>query len=99
MPADLPMQAAHAIHRPAAADGQIGHVETLRRVVRILAAQGQQIVERNAELLLRIPAEVLFDESRSETVKAGGHCRVGGEKISRLAWRPARLQRAARSLA
>ena len=45
VPADFPMQAAHAIHRPAAADGQIGHVETLRRVVRILAAQGQQIVE------------------------------------------------------
>jgi hypothetical protein len=25
----------------------------------------------------------LFDERRSETVKAGGHRRVGGEKISR----------------
>ena len=30
VPADLPMQATHAIHRSAAADGQIGHVETLR---------------------------------------------------------------------
>ena len=83
MPADFPMQAAHAIHRPAAADRQIGHVETFGRVVRILAAQGQQIVEGNAEFLLRITAEVLFDESRSETVKAGGHRRVGGKKIPR----------------
>jgi hypothetical protein len=50
VPADFPVQATHAIHRPAPADCQIGHVETLRRVVRVLAAQGQQIVERYAEL-------------------------------------------------
>ena len=83
MPADLPVQATHAIDRPAPADGQIGHVETLRRVVRVLAAQGQQIVERDAELLLGITTEVLLDESRSETVKAGGHRRVGGEEVPR----------------
>src|ERR1017187_1040931 len=83
MPANLPMQATHAIHRPAAADGQIGHVETLRRVVRILAAQSQQIAEGNAEFLLCITAEVLLDEGRSETVKAGSHGRVGGKEISR----------------
>ena len=50
-PAHLPVQAAHAIDRPAAADGQIRHVERLRRVVRVLAAQGQQIVKGDAELL------------------------------------------------
>ena len=83
MPADLPMQATHAIDRPAAPDRQIGHVETLRRVVRVLAAQGQQIVKCNAELLLGIATEVLLDEGRSETVKAGGHRRVGGEKVPR----------------
>ena len=38
VPADFPMQATYAIHRPAPPDCQIGHVETLRRVVRILAA-------------------------------------------------------------
>ena len=52
VPAHLPVQATHAIDRPAPADRQIGHVETLRRVVRVLAAQGQQIVEGDAELLL-----------------------------------------------
>ena len=83
MPANFSMQATHAIHRPAAADGQIGHVETLGRVVRILAAQGQQIVECQAELFLGIPTEVLLDESRSETIKARSHRRMGCEKISR----------------
>ena len=63
MPAHLPVQAAHAIHRPAPADCQIRHVEAFRRVVRILAAQGQQIVERYAELLFGISTEVLLDES------------------------------------
>ena len=58
-------------------------LKLLRRVVRVLAAQGQQIVECDAELLLGIPTEVLLDEGRSETVKAGGHCRVGGEEIPR----------------
>ena len=83
MPADFSMQAAHAIHRPAAPDRQIGHVETLRRIVRILAAQGQQIVECYAELLLGITTQVLLDETRRETVKAGGHCRVRGEQVPR----------------
>ena len=46
-------------------------------VVRILATQGQQIVERDAEFLLGIPSEVLFDESRSETIKAGGSLLCG----------------------
>ena len=32
--------------------------------------------------LLGISAEVLLDEGRSETVKAGGHRRVGGEEIA-----------------
>jgi hypothetical protein len=50
-PAHLAVQAAHAVHRPAPAHRQVGHVEILRRVVRVPAAQGQQILERDAELL------------------------------------------------
>ena len=83
VPADLPMQATHAVDRPAPADCQIGHVETLRRVVWVLAAQGQQIVDGNAELFLGVPTEVLLDESRSEAVKACSHRSVGGEKVAR----------------
>ena len=45
VPAHLPVQATHAVDGPAPADCQIGHVETLRRVVWVLAAQGQQIVD------------------------------------------------------
>src|ERR1039457_2654518 len=83
MPADFTMQTAHAIHRAAATDGQIGHVETFRRVVRILAAQGQQTMEADAELFSSIMTEVLFDEHWSETIKARSHRRVGREYISR----------------
>ena len=53
VPAHLPVQAAHAIDRPAPANRQIRHVERLRRVVRVLAAKSQQVMERDAELLLR----------------------------------------------
>ena len=31
------------------------------------------------KLILGIPGQVLLDERRRETVKTGGHCRVGGE--------------------
>ena len=58
-------------------------MKLLRRVVRVLAAQGQQIVDGDAKLVLGVPTEVLLDEIRSEAVKAGGHRRVGGEKVPR----------------
>ena len=62
---------------------KIGHVETLRRVVRVLAAQGQQIADGDAKFFLGVPTEVLLDEGRSEAIKARGHRRVGGEKVPR----------------
>jgi hypothetical protein len=80
--ADLPMQATHPIDRPAASDCQIGHVESLRRVVGILPAKSEQIVKGNAEPLFRIPPKVLLDEGRSESVKTRGHCGVRGEEVS-----------------
>ena len=81
VPADFSMQTAHSIYRSAPPNCQIGHVEALRRVVRVLAAQGQQIVERDPELLRGVIVQVLLDEGRSETIKAGGHRRVGGEEV------------------
>ena len=83
MAADLSVQATHTIHGAAPANGQVRHVETLRRVVRFLAAQGKQLVQRDAEFLLGIGTEIFLDEGRGETVKAGGHCRVGGEEVPR----------------
>ncbi len=82
-PAHLPVQAADAVHRAAAVDGQIGHVEGLRIVARIRSAQRQQVGNRYAELLIRVAAEVLLDESGRETVKSGCHRRVRREQVPR----------------
>lgn len=82
-PAHLSVQAAYAIYRSAPSNRQICHVKTLRRVARVLAAKGQQIVTSDAELLFGIPAKILCDEGGRETVKTGGHCRVGSEEIAR----------------
>ena len=83
LPADFPMQAAYAIHRPAPPDGEIGHVEALRRVVRILAAQGQQVAGAYAQLPLGITIDVGFDEGRRKAVKARSYCGVRGKEIPR----------------
>src|SRR5664279_1416788 len=40
-------------------------------------------MEPNAELVLGVSTEVLLDEDRSETIKTGSHCRVGGEEVPR----------------
>ena len=98
LPAHLPVQSAHAIHRPTAANRQIRHIEWLRRVVWVLASEGQEIVNRNAELLLRVCAEILLDEVRRETVKAGRHRRVRGEEVARRGSRPSPLRTVGRSL-
>jgi len=49
--------------------------------VGVLAAQGQQIVEWNAEFMLGVSPKVRRDEGRHKTVKAGSHRRVGREEI------------------
>ena len=60
--AHLTILAAHAIGDAAAADRKIGHVAISRRVVRVLAAQRQQIAAGFAEFLLGISPEVSFDK-------------------------------------
>lgn len=80
VPAHLAVQAAHTIHCATPADRQIRHIERLRRGVRIFAAQGQQIIERDAELLPRVPPpQTVFNLGWLEPVKTGGHRRVGGK--------------------
>ena len=81
-PAHLAMQAAHAIRRPASPHRQIRHIEVFRGVVWVLAAQRQQIKQRNAKLLAGVAAQALFDEGRSETVKTDGYRGMGGEEIA-----------------
>ncbi len=82
MPAHLPMQAAYPIDRPAPSYSQVRHIEGLKRVSRVLAAQGQQIVERDAELVPGVRTEVMFDERRGEEVKTCGHRRVSGKEVA-----------------
>ena len=83
MPAHFPMQATHTIHSSASPNCQIGHVEAFRRVVRIMAAEREQIIQCDAEFLHGVTAQVLFDERLSEPVKAGGHRRVCSKDVPR----------------
>src|SRR2546428_14066125 len=69
-PAHLAMQAAHAVDRPAAPDGEIRHVEWFIRVVRILPAERQQVAQRDAKLLLGVLPKEGPDEGRGEGVEA-----------------------------
>ena len=48
----------------------------------VRAPEGQQVAERDAELLPGVAAEVLLDQGRGEAVEAGGHRGVGGEEVA-----------------
>src|SRR5206468_7753837 len=69
-PAHLAVQAAHAVDRTAAPDGEIRHVEWLVRVVRILPAEREEIVQRDAETFLGILADEALEEGRGEAIEA-----------------------------
>ena len=92
-PADLAVQTAYTIHRPAPANRQIGHVEWLRRVGRVLAAKGQQVWQCDTELFFGVPCQVLRDEGGGETVKTGSHRRVGGEEVTRPSYGEGNFER------
>jgi len=53
-PAHFAVQTAYPVDGAAAPDRQVRHVERFRRVVRVLAAQGQQLAPRYPEPLLRV---------------------------------------------
>ncbi len=81
-PAHRPVQAADAVDSAAPADRQVRHVELLRGVVRVPAAEGQQVAKRDAKFVPGVAAEVLLDEGRREAVEPGGHRGVGGEEVA-----------------
>jgi len=66
------MQAADPIDRPAPVDRQVGHVETFRWVIRVLASQRQQIMQWDAELLLGIAAQDCWMSAGSKRSKPAG---------------------------
>jgi len=83
MPAHPAVQAADAIHRAASANRQIRHIEGFRGVVRVLPAQGQQVMARDTELLLGVSAQILPARAGRETVESGRDRRVRSEEIPR----------------
>ena len=92
LPAYLPMQAAHTIDCAAPAQCQVGHVETFGRVVGVLAAQGQQIMERYTKFLTGIAAQVLLDQVRTKAVKTRSHCSMSGKQVARPGCRQCDLE-------
>src|SRR5713226_7051795 len=81
-PAHLAMQAAHAVDRAAAPDGEIRHVEWFIRVVRILPAEREDIVERDAQAFLGVLPQKELNESRGEAIEARRDRGVRGEDVS-----------------
>ena len=88
-----PCKSADAVDRPAPAHREVGHVERLRRVVGIPASQRQQLVHRNAQFVLGVPAEILLDQGRRKAVKARGDGGVGGEEIAGARGRQRHVER------
>ena len=80
-PAYFTVQPADTVDRPAAAQGKIRHIERLRVVIRILSAEGHELVERDPELILGIILKMLTHQVRGEPVKTGGNRSMSGEQI------------------
>ena len=99
LPAHHAMQAADAVHRAAAAYGEIRHVERLGRIVRVLRGPGPAARRPKSRATVRRSRSTgALDEIRREAVEPRRHRRVGGEEICRRGSRPAPPGRAARSL-
>ena len=58
LPAHFAVQFAHAIHAAAALQSKIGHVEGFRSVSRVLPSHRKQILNRNAQFVQCIVAEI-----------------------------------------
>src|SRR5271170_1362373 len=82
LPAYFSVKFANAADLTAAAKSEVGHVERLRHIARILPAEAEQSFHRNCEFVLRIMSEIFPTEFRVEAVEAGRHCRMGRKHIS-----------------
>ena len=74
------VQAADAVDRRAAANGEVRHVERLVRVVRTLPSEREEPAGLDAQPLLGVLSQVPLDERRREAIEAGRHRGVGGEE-------------------
>src|ERR1700735_5762448 len=80
--AHLPVQFAHAVDLAAATYSKIGHVKGFQTIAGILSSHGEQIIQGNAEFILRVMAQILTHELWLETIEACSHRRMGSKQIS-----------------
>src|SRR5208283_187848 len=59
-PAHLAVQPAHSVDDAATPHGEIGHIEIFRVIIRVCAAESEQVAERKAETVSGIPSEILL---------------------------------------
>ena len=95
------MLAAHPVRRAAHPKGERREAEQLRLVARADAAQIQELLARQPELVPVALAEAALDERGDELVVARGDGRVGGERAAaaHLARRVCKILAALRSFA
>src|SRR5262249_54098528 len=77
-----PMQTTDAVDRGATADGEVRHMEGLVRVVGTGPAEREEASGLDAELFLRVSAEVPLDERRRKLIEAGRHGGMRGEQVA-----------------
>src|SRR6185312_2671925 len=82
MPADLAMEPADAIDATAAANGQISHIESFVRIVRVGAAEREEIADGNAQSFLRVVAEVPGEQRGVEMIESGSDGGVSGKEVA-----------------
>ena len=82
-PADLTVQTAHAVHRTAAPNREVRHVEGLAIVLGIMSAERQHVAERDAQFVLGIITAPIRHQPAVKAVETGRDRRVRGEKITR----------------
>ena len=82
IPANMAVQAADAVDGAAATHGEVGHVERLVGVVWIGTAQRQQLLYTDAQGILDMGPQPLFDKGRGEPIETGFDRRMGGEEVT-----------------
>ena len=77
------MQSADTVDCSAATHRQIRHVERFEVIVRILAAQRQQIPQADIQRIGRIARQILLHQRGCEPIETGGYCGMRGEHVAR----------------
>ncbi len=77
------MQAADGIDGPAAANGEVRHIEALGGVLRVLPPEREQALHGNPELSAGVLAQMGRHQIRRKAVETCRHSGMSGEQIPR----------------